>query len=57
MDKDPQRHITRGHWMGFIVALAAIGSAVYCATIGQTVVAVVLVGTFLGGVVTSFLRR
>ena len=52
-----QQDIGRGQWMGFIVCLAAIGGSVFCAYIDQPWVAGIISGTFLGGVVTAFLRR
>jgi uncharacterized membrane protein len=47
------RNATIGLFLGFVVSVALIGSAIYCATIGATAIGVALVGASALGLVRT----
>ena len=48
------KEVRRGQWMGFVLGMLTLGGGIFCASIGQPWVAVIMVGTSLAGILTAF---
>ena len=51
------RDTKRGHWIGGIISLVAIGGCIYTAYIGaHPTVSIALVSVTIGGIINAFVR-